>query len=350
MPHCDPQAAAIYVAEVPTRNDQRPRWHCVDGVSVEQDYVAKDAKRADGEETMMSGNVIGQSIVVGVDGSDSALHAAHWAADEAARRRVSLRLLHAVDSPVLTQTVGFGSLERYLDALTSVGQKRLTEAETAVRQEYPDLEVTLDLRTTSPVPALIEASDDAKMVVLGSRGLGGFAGILAGSTVVTLAAHGHCPVAVIRGRRFNEPPPAYGAVVVGVDGSLASDSALAMAFDEASLRGVHLVAVHTWTEYVSDLSYAYARQFDVDWSEVETKESELLAQRLADWQEKYPDVTVHRVVTRDKPVRCLLEQAAEAQLLVVGSRGRGGLAGMLLGSTSQALIHHTPCPLLVVRA
>lgn len=154
---------------------------------------------------------------------------------------------------------------------------------------------------------------------------------------------------MIRGTKPEEPPPAHGPVVVGVDGSPASESALAMAFDEASLRGADLVAVHTWIEFSSDSAYAYAHQFIVDWDVIETRERELLAQRLAGWQERYPDVTVRRVVTRDRPVRCLLEHAADAQLLVVGSRGHSGLPGMLLGSTSQALIYHAPCPLLVVR-
>jgi nucleotide-binding universal stress UspA family protein len=107
--------------------------------------------------------------------------------------------------------------------------------------------------------------------------------------------------------------------------------------------------VHTWIDFSSDYSYAYAQQFVTDWEEIETEERELLAQRLAGWQEKYPDVTVKRVVTPDRPVRHLLEQASGAQLLVVGSRGRGALSGALLGSTSQALIYHSPCPLLIAR-
>jgi nucleotide-binding universal stress UspA family protein len=138
-------------------------------------------------------------------------------------------------------------------------------------------------------------------------------------------------------------------VVVGVDGSPTSEPALAMAFEEAAMRGADLVAVHAWIEFTSDTAYATARQFLVNWDAVETRERETLAERLAGWQEKYPDVTVRRVVTGGQPTKRLLDQAVDAQLLVVGSRGRGGFAGMLLGSTSQALIHHAPCPLLVVR-
>jgi nucleotide-binding universal stress UspA family protein len=129
------------------------------------------------------------------------------------------------------------------------------------------------------------------------------------------------------------------------------------AFEEAALRGADLVAVHSWLEFVSDTEYATARQLLVGWDAAETREREILAERLAGWPdgrmagwpEKYPDVTVRRVVAGGKPAALLLKEAGDAQLLVVGSRGRDGFAGMPLGSTSQALIHHAPCPLLVIR-
>lgn len=300
----------------------------------------------------MTGNIVGRPVVAGVDGSDTALNAARWAADEAARRRMPLRLVHAVNPSALAYTTELSAprtFAEYVEALKSDGRQRLAEAETAVRQAHPELDIELDLPNADPGTALLNLSGHALLIALGSRGLGGFSRLLTGSTAVSLAAHGRCPVAVIRGRTPGEPPPGEGPVVVGVDGSPTAESALAMAFDEASLRGVALVAVHTWIEFASDREYAYARQFIVNWDAIETGEHEMLAERLAGWQEKYPDVAVRRVVTRERAVRCLLEHAAAAQLLVVGSRGRGGFAGMLLGSTSQALIHHAPCPLLVVR-
>ena len=299
----------------------------------------------------MSINIVGHPIVVGVDGSASALHAAGWAANEAARRGVPLRLVHGVDVSVyIAADIGRPSAStNFFEVLESAGRRCLAEAAAMVRQAHPQLDVAVDLLSGHPVPLLIDLSQTARLMVLGSRGLGGFSGILAGSTAVALVTHGHCPVAVVRGRASDEAPPVQGPVVVGVDGSPASEAAIAMAFEEASWRNVDLVAVHTWIDFSSDYSYAYAHQFIVDWNRIETEERELLAQRLAGWQEKYPDVTVHRVITRDRPVHHLLEHAAEAQLLVVGSRGRGGIAGMLLGSTSQALIYHSPCPLLVVR-
>jgi nucleotide-binding universal stress UspA family protein len=303
----------------------------------------------------MSSTIVGRPIVVGIDGSASALHAARWAAEEAAFRRVPLRLVHGVHVPVSAAAyIGrMGVPTSFFEILESDGRRYLADAEAAVHQAHPEVEVDVDLLRGYPVPVLISLSQAARLMVLGSRGLGGFSGLLAGSTAVALVGHGHCPVAVIHGPASEGAPPAGGPVggpvVVGVDGSPASEAAIAMAFEEASLRNVDLVAVHTWLDFSSDYSYAYARQFMVDWKEIEIEAQELLAQRLAGWQEKYPDVTVKRVVTRDRPAHHLLERANQAQLLVVGSRGRGGMSGVLLGSTSQALIYHSPCPLLVVR-
>jgi len=194
-----------------------------------------------------------------------------------------------------------------------------------------------------PIPTLIEESKAALLMVLGSRGLGGFTGILVGSTAVALAAHAQCPVAVVRGSR------ATGPVVVGVDGSPAGEAAVTVAFEEASLRGAELVAVHTWWEHASDAAYVAAIEPVLNWDSLQLRGEEELAERLAGYQEKYPDVTVRRTVTRGRPVHNLLDLATEAQLIVVGSRGRGGFRGMLLGSTSQALVYHSPCPLIVAR-
>ena len=236
-----------------------------------------------------------------------------------------------------------------VEALESRGQRRLAEAKAVVRKAHPEVTVEVDLQHADPIPALVELSRHARLVVVGSRGLGGFSGILAGSTALGLVTRGHCPVVVVRGLAPGEAPPTQGPVVVGVDGSPTSEGAITLAFEEASMRNVDLVAAHTWIDFSDDYSYAYAHQFFMDWERIETEEKELLAQRLAGWREKYPDVVVQPVVTRDRPVRHLLKQAADAQLVVVGSRGRGGISGMLLGSTSRALIYHAPCPVIIAR-
>ena len=288
-------------------------------------------------------------IVVGIDGSLSALDAVRWGANEAARRDRPLRLVTAIDfSSTVAFGGGFGPPQDYFDQMEIAGRDWLLAAEKAALLIQPDLSVVRCLCSgTTSVKALLDESEQAQLMVLGSRGLGGFAGLLAGSTAVELVARGRSPVVVVRGAQPAGEVPTTGPVVVGVDGSPASDAATALAFEEASMRGVELLAVHTWAEF--DADNGYASRLEIDWEVAEKTETERLTVRLAGWDEKYPDVTVRRLVTRDRPVRCLLEHSADAQLLVVGSRGHGEFSGMLLGSTSRALIYHAPCPLLVAK-
>ena len=279
-------------------------------------------------------------IVVGVDGSASALSAVAWAASEAAHHRVPLKLVHACQMPVRGYPEIVLTGHEVLQALAEQGRTWLAEAADVARSTVPDVEVALEVSGASD--ALVRESARARMVVLGSQGLGGFSGLLVGSVAVAVAAHGRCPVVVVRGEVRD-----HGAVVVGIDGSPASEDAVGFAFEEASMRDAPLTAVLVWNDFLVD--GPYGNRLTVDWSRVEDAERRVLAERLAGWQEKYPDVHVDRVVLRDRPVRALLTMAEPAQLLVVGSRGHGGFAGMLLGSTSQALVYHAPCPVAVVR-
>lgn len=285
-------------------------------------------------------------VLVGVDGSLSAENAVRWAARTALVRRLQLRLVHAV--PRITAYTPVTVPRSFEEALKDQGRQWLEQGAVLARQEAPGVEVATDLLDGVPAAVLVDLSRSARMVVLGSRGLGGFTGLLVGSVAVTLAAHGHCPVVVVRGDPLDAPPPETGPVVVGVDGTAASEAAVAFAFDEASRWDTPLVAVHSWNDAVSDALWGLAAVF-VDWEAIEADGQQLLAQRLAGWQEQYPDVSVRQVVTRGAAARALLDQAGGARLVVVGSRGRGGVRGMLLGSTSQALLHHAPCPVVVVR-
>ncbi|QQQ80193.1 universal stress protein [Saccharothrix sp. 6-C] len=281
-------------------------------------------------------------IVVGVDGSASAVTAAAWAAREAARLRVPLRLVHAYLLPAQGYPELVVNGPEVREAFEQQGLQWLQEAAEAARMAVPNVEVETVLVVDRPAAALITESRRARMIVLGSQGLGGFSGLLVGSVAVAVSAHGHSPVVVVR-----EPVDERGPVVVGVDGSPVSEQAVAFAFEEASLRGAPLTAVIAWTDVLVDS--VYGSRFTVDWSQVEDEQRRILAERLAGWQEKYPDVEVTRVVLRDRPVRALLTAAVGAQLLVVGSHGHGGFAGMVLGSTSQGLVYHATCPLAVVR-
>jgi nucleotide-binding universal stress UspA family protein len=285
-------------------------------------------------------------VVVGVDGSTSATHAAAWAADEAARRGAPLRIVHANLWPTVRMPGGHSPIQ-YQQPLLEHSRKLVHDAATAAVDRHPGLTVTEDVVIAWPIGLMLAESRTAQLAVLGSRGLGGFTGLLVGSVAVAMAGHGRCPVVVVRGAHPDVPPPADGPVVVGVDGSARDVPVLRFAFEAADRRGVELTALHTWSDVTIDVPTGEPRR-QLDWAAAAEDEQRLLAERLAGWRQEFPDVRVRHVVTMDRPVRSLLDAAEKAQLLVVGSRGRGGFTGMLLGSTSQALLHHAPCPLAVV--
>lgn len=282
-------------------------------------------------------------VVVGVDGSESSTQAVRWAAQEAARRAVPL-VLFSVWTPVPAAVPHAPALGSYEDELVKQGHRWLEAAAAAAEETAPGVRTSMLQATGSAAARLIGQSASADLIVLGSRGLGGFSGLLIGSTAVSLAAHGYCPVVVVRGEQASAAA-ADAPVVVGVDGSATSREALTFAFEAADVRGAPLVAVRAW----SDLPVPTGWELELGpWPEVEQEESELLEASLADERARHPRVHVEQVLVRDAPTRALLEEAAKAQLVVAGSRGRGGFRGLLLGSTSQALIYHSPCPVAVV--
>ena len=282
----------------------------------------------------MDDQCAGRRVVAGVDGSDSALEAVRWAAREAARRRVPLRLVAVVGGPAPVHTFGDptgGPDER--GVLRRRARTYLTHAEQAAREAAPGTALEREVVEGSPIPRLVAESQAAGLVVLGDRGLGGVTGLLVGSVAFALGAQGSCPVVVVRGRAAADGP-----VVVGVDGSPVSEAAVAFAFDAAAARHVPLVAVHAWWDWLIDPVTLPSRE-----------EERVLAERLAGWREKYPDVEVERLVTEAPPARALVEQSRRAQLVVVGSHGRGGAAGLVLGSVSHAVTHRADCPVVIVR-
>ncbi|MEV6873141.1 universal stress protein [Amycolatopsis sp. NPDC051128] len=288
------------------------------------------------------------AVVAGIDGSSSAVRAAVWAGSEALRRGRPLRLVQIYALPPVNAPMAFGTHDQVRAGLAERAEGWLTDARTAVLAEHPGLEVTTAAREWSPVTALVQESQHAELVVLGSRGLGGFTGLLVGSTAVAVVAHALCPIVVVRGRKPHDPPPDTGPVLVGADGSPDSDAAIAFACEEARLRGTRLVAVHTWSDVLAD-GMLRPHPLEEDPAAIERVERDKLAHQFAGWQTKYPDLPIELDVARGRPVRTLLERGEHAQLIVVGCRGRGGFTGMLLGSTSQALIAHSPCPVAVVR-
>ena len=211
-----------------------------------------------------------------------------------------------------------------------------------VAEVAPDVEVSQEVMAGMPAALLVALSAEAQLAVVGQRGLGGFAGLLLGSVGAAVAAHAACPVLVVRGAT---DPPQDGPVVVGVDGSPQSDAAVAFAVEAAAARGVSLRAVHAWLDTVVPVMVSKA----VDWDIVAAQQANLLTNCLAGWREKYPDLPIEPLLIEDRPAHALMDSIDDAQLVVVGSRGRGGLAGMTLGSVSQALLHHAGCPVAVVR-
>lgn len=285
-----------------------------------------------------------RTVVVGVDGSAAALRAVRWAVPEARCRRAVLRLVTALawtdDRMVGVPGLGQAPYGQYLRTAAEHG---LAAAEAAALEADPDLPVERELVLGFPGGVLLERSQTAEMLVVGDRGRGRIASAVAGSVAISVATRSGCPIVVVRGA---EPAPDRALpVVVGIDGTPLSEAAIAFAFDAAAARGVPLVAVHTWLDELNDPALAEL----VDWQTAAVQAEELLAERLAGWGEKYPDVPVQRVVARGRAALALLDQAARAQLVVVGSRGHGEIAGLLLDSVSNALVHGAGCPVAIVR-
>ncbi|MBW0113866.1 universal stress protein [Pseudonocardia abyssalis] len=277
-------------------------------------------------------------VVVGIDGSDSALLAVSWGAAEAVRRRVGLRLVIAFEQPRAAPG-GVG------DVLLERARLRLAEAVEVAVREAPGVGCEHRLVVGHPISVLAAEARRAGLVVVGDRGAGLVEGLPAGSVAVGLAVQAPGTVVVVRGPGVAPREARSLAVVVGIDAPAGGEEVLGFAFEAASTRHVPLVAVHTW----SDLAVEPEIAPQLDWDRIDAAARALLAERLEPWTRKYPEVTVGQVVSRDHPARALLRQAAQAQLLVVGPGGRGASAGLLLGSVCHALLHRSPCPVAVVR-
>lgn len=284
-------------------------------------------------------------IVVGVDGSPASDEAVRWATLEAVRHHAPLHLVHALAAPIDfgpgigVMPLDYESYRKDGEALMAASARVATETATAIPNRTQDLALSTFVVDPPPIPVLTGRSEHARMVVVGTRGMGAIRAGLLGSVCSALARHALCPVAIIPAFDPNHADRSEGPVVVGVDGSPCSTEAIHLAFDEASCRNAELVAVHSWNEDGRLLAMA----------QVQEEGTELLAENLAGYAEEYPDVHVHRVVTEDRPAKTLLHAGDTAQLLILGSHGRGGFARMTLGSVSQAVLHGTDCPLVIVR-
>ncbi|WP_227981644.1 universal stress protein [Nocardia spumae] len=282
-------------------------------------------------------------IVVAVDGSPTSLQAVAWAARDAALSGHPLRIVHSIAVPA-----GFGpglaAGTAQPDWLRTDGEQILSEAAASARElAGPDVVIDAELSLELVIGDLLVRSEHAYRMVAGSRGRGALRRGLLGSVSSALVHHARCPVVVVKDDSATDAAAARRPVLVGVDGTDNSDPATGLAFEEAQRRGVALVALHSWSDTTGlDISM-------FGWDTIVNAEHAMLAQRLAPWRDRYPEVPVTLEVARDDPGKSLLKQSDSAQLAVVGSRGRGGFAGMLLGSTSAGLVHSAECPIMVVR-
>nr|WP_055501360.1 universal stress protein [Nonomuraea pusilla] len=278
-------------------------------------------------------------IVVGVDGSVAARAAVEWAANDAFRAHEPLRIVHAVDrTPYQVRRFPEEDLP---DALKRQGRRILDEALALAHERQPGVEATTHDIEGSPAAVLRDQAQDASEIVVGSRGLGGFRGALLGSVSMHVAGHVTCPVVVVRA----EHRPVRGQVAVGLDDSPQSEPALDYAFRQAWVRGATLRAVHAWQLPV----HAFAPQIPYDMDDVRAAQHRAIVDRLEAYKQRYPEVKIVEDVQSAHPVDALTEASEEADLLVVGSHGRGGLTSMLLGSVSRGALHHAECAVAVVR-
>jgi nucleotide-binding universal stress UspA family protein len=280
-------------------------------------------------------------IVVGVDGSESSQSALRWAARDASRRRVELVVAHAFDwrAEGSRTAGGFGY------AIRQAAEGIVGGAVAQVHAIAPEVTVSQAITVGRAASTLVSRSAPDTLIVIGNRGRGGFASLLLGSVSQEVAMHAAGPVVIVRG----QVDAVAGSVVVGIDGSSGSTHTLGVAFDEAARRGAKLVVVHACTlpapVWGPDTpTYRY----EEDNAELMFAQ-DMVADEIARWHGKFPDLVVDWAVVEGHPAELLIYRARTAQLMVVGTRGSGGFAGLLLGSVSQQLLHHAQCPVMVVR-
>ena len=292
-------------------------------------------------------------VLVGVDGSATSMHALDWAAAEARTHGLTLKLVCSYALPSFTTAAsldgGYAALD---DTAIQAGAKAVL-AEARVRAEDHGVASSETVVTGDAAAVLVEMSRTARMAVVGTRGRGGFADRLLGTVSSALPAHAYCPTVVVPSRsgagESAEPLPVepIRRIVVGVDGSPASDVALRHAIREAKAWGAQLTAV-AGVPVGSGSGLLAWLPAAIDHEAVLRDITEGLDVVIARATADNPGVEVKRHVLDGTGAELLTEFSTATDLIVVGSRGRGGFTGLLLGSTSQAVLHHSACPVMVV--
>lgn len=283
-------------------------------------------------------------IVVGIDGSRAAELAARWAAEQARDRDVPLRLVHSVTWPYEGVAVTSDEDRAFRHGLRSGAEQLLAGLADALGSVLPRDRIGWRIEQGDPVAALCADSAGAEAIVVGGRGIGGVAGLLVGSTATGVAMAARCPVVVLPDESLAMVTERR-SVVVGVEGLGRDEEVLAFAFAVAAARQTDLIAVHAWTDAVLDSAIRTMSPL-LDWANVAADEQRLLAESIAGWREKEPDVTVREAVVRDRAAPALVAVGLTAELLVVGRRQHGPIGR--LGSTTHGVLHRAGCPVAVV--
>lgn len=270
-----------------------------------------------------------EPVVVGVDGSEPSLLAVDWAAREARRRKAPLRI---VSVPAMPPRMRPGREQTVASEIEESYAQALTAAVSRSKQAAPDLVIDTGLLSGAPAVAITESASGAQLVVIGDRGMGGFAAMLLGSVSRYVATHAPCPAVVVREQGFGGERQ---EIAVGVRDPVASAAALEFSFEEAALRGANLVAVHAWYSHLPG-----------DHETIAAEASQALGEALPDWRLKYPSVVVQQDVPRGHAGQVLVDYSARTDLVVISRRGHG--RGPAVGSIQHAVLNHARGPVAVV--
>ena len=284
----------------------------------------------------MSETTTRRRVVAGVDSSENAARAAAWAAREAADRGLALHLAHAMNFPA---PAGMIAEVGYVEAAEKEAVNLLEPMARELGGRHPGLTVTTEISERSAPEMLVALSRGAELVVTGTRGHGGFAGLLLGSVSLKTAAHAHCPAVVVRGEGRDD---AFGGIVLGVEPHEA-EAPIAFAFQSAATLETSLHIVRAWWPAPAYGGFAYE-----DVVAREKLEAEEVARLIKGAQEQYQDVRVTTEVVRDNAVPALIRAARDARLLVIGAHRRRSPLSVGAGYVVQGLLSHSPTPVAVV--
>jgi nucleotide-binding universal stress UspA family protein len=278
------------------------------------------------------------AVVVGYNGRKHSRAALAWASREAAQRDAPLLVLFAANYSGMTVEPGLGLLHRDPGALEAAEEVTARGVSQAL-EAHPGLRIAGATEVTSPSRALVEASNDAALVVLGSRGYGRVVGALLGSVAFTVAARATCPVIVVRDDAMDTPVGPQRRVVVGTDGSAEAAAAVGFAAERAAMASAALEVITCTGGHQVE---------DVDELELRASAAWIAEGAASRIRELHPELTVTTRVDDCPAELTLVDASADAGLVVVGTRGRGAFHAMLLGSVSHAVIHSAECAVAVV--